>query len=233
MRRKKERVRLYRLKLARRCVVVLLLFICAFFCISLLKSPQIESDADSVSSFTSQKDAVLSVVPHEMSQEESVQEKLKLLEKEFPSGTYWNHRGVEIPDGSPNWAITTDIPCDHSTYGDAYCNRYNGATKEFFPQYDYLTQCLGFSSMLSDQIFGEDAPIKIHRDFNDLRPGDQIRLTGSWHSMLVIEKLENHVSVAECDEDAITCEISWGREISKNELMSYGEEIEYITRYTD
>ena len=86
MRRKKERVRLYRLKLARRCVVVLLLFICAFFCISLLKSPQIESDADSVSSFTSQKDAVLSVVPHEMSQEESVQEKLKLLEKEFPSG---------------------------------------------------------------------------------------------------------------------------------------------------
>lgn len=192
-----------------------------------------ESDTNPTLSLPTQEGVAPPSLSPEKSQDESVWEKLKLLEKEFPSGSYWNHRGIEISDSVPDWTITTDIPCDHSVYGDIYCNHYDGATKEFFPQYEHLIQCLGFSSMLSDRIFGEEAPIKIHRDFNGLRLGDQIRLTGSWHSMLVIEKTQNCVIVAECDEDATTCEISWGRKISKNELTSYGEEIEYITRYTD
>ncbi len=163
--------------------------------------------------------------------EEQVKEKLLELQEVFPDGRYWNHMGIELDPDEECWNYTTDIPCDHSRYGDRYCNRYDGVTKEFFPQYDHLTQCLGFSSMLSDKIFGEDAPITIYRDFDKVRLGDQIRLTGDLHSMVVIEKGDDYVKVAECDEDCETCMISWGRTLFKSDLASYGEEIEYMTRY--
>ncbi len=233
-RQRRERIRLHRLKLARKAVGLLLLLLIIFACANALQGIDDPSAKSKLPSrFMSEIWESKSPASTVSSLPKTVEDRLMELKEQFPPGSYWNHRGIDIEDGTPTWKIVTDIPCDHSAYGDTYCNRYNGATKEFFPQYDYLTQCLGFSSMLSDQIFGEEAPIRIFRDYNELRVGDQIRLTGSWHSMVVIEKEDDYVCVAECDEDSITCEISWGRKILRSDLAAYGEEIEYITRYED
>lgn len=87
--------------------------------------------------------------------------------------------------------------------------------------------------MLSDRLFGADAPVSMHRSYERLRPGDQIRLTAENHSMLVIGKNEAGVAVAEVNADYNTCQISWGRELSRETLEDYGEEVEYFTRYPD
>lgn len=233
-RQRRERIRLHRLKLARKAVGLLLLILIIFACANAFQGiddPSAKSKLPSSSlSEIGESTSPASAVP---SLPKTVEERLKELKEQFPPGSYWNHREIDIEDGAPTWNIVTDIPCDHSAYGDTYCNRYSGATKEFFPQYGELMQCLGFSSMLSDQIFGEDAPIRIFRGYDDLRVGDQIRLTGSCHSMVVIEKQEDFVRVAECNADYVTCEISWGRKILRSDLAAYGEEIEYITRYED
>lgn len=173
-----------------------------------------------------------SVPPIEESGGETLQTRLQELEARFPSGSYWNHCGYELSPGEESWSIVTEIPCDHEALGKEYCNSYRGATDEFFPFYDG-SQCLGFSSMLSDQLFGADAPVSMHRSYERLRPGDQIRLTVENHSMLVIGKSEAGVAVAEVNADYNTCQISWGRELSRETLENYGEEIEYFTRYSD
>lgn len=154
--------------------------------------------------------------------------KLEALREKFPDGKYWNHMSLEK---SPGPDSVTDLPCDHAAYGEAYCNSYNGATSELFPQYEDPCQCLGFASMLSDLVFGESAPVSIHRSWEQLRVGDQIRLTSEEHSMVVIEKSGDWVRVAECNADYQTCRIGWGRELSRQQLEDYGEELEYITRY--
>lgn len=210
-----------------------MLIIIVFACINALGADNSSVKSSSKFCFMPENKESESPTNVGFSLQNNIEECLKELEEKFPSGSYWNHRGADTKDEVATWELTTDIPCDHSTYGDTYCNRYNGATKELFPNYDYQTQCLGFSSMLSDQLFGVDAPIRVFRDFDKLRVGDQIRLTGSWHSMVVIKKENDYVCVAECDEDYITCEISWGRKLSRSDLEVYGEEIEYITRYKD
>lgn len=156
---------------------------------------------------------------------EDVESALAALRREFPDGSYWNHM-----DGEEEGAVT-DTPCQHSVYGEDFCNHYSGGTQALFPQYSPMCQCLGFAALLSDRIFGEDAPLRVHRDFNSLLPGDHIRLTEAQHSMIVVEKEEDGVTVAEVNSDYETCQISWGRFVSREELSSYGENIEYITRY--
>ncbi len=170
--------------------------------------------------------------PREELSEEGIRERLAELQEQFSSGKYWNHCGYELSPGEESWSIITETPCDHDLLGTEFCNSYHGATGEFFPFYDDL-QCLGFSSMLSDRIFGADAPVFMHRSYERLRLGDQIRLTGENHSMLVIEKWEAGIAVAEVNRDYNTCEISWGREIDRQTLEDYREEIEYFTRYSD
>lgn len=155
--------------------------------------------------------------------------KLAALRERFPDGAYWNHMGLEEEE----WSCTTvtHTPCDHGAYGEAFCNSYGGATAQLFPQFgESNVQCLGFSSMLSDELFGRDAPISIHRSYDRLRVGDQIRLTSASHSMLVVKKTADAVQVAECNADYSTCRIDWDREISRKELEAYGEELEYMTR---
>ncbi len=173
-----------------------------------------------------------SLAPGESSGEETIEARLAELEAQFPSGKYWNHYGYELSPGEESWGIVTDTPCDHAAMGKEYCNFYHGVTGEFFPFYEG-SQCLGFCSMLSDRIFGADAPVTMHRSYEKLRPGDQIRLTVEMHSMLVVEKTEAGVTVAEVNSDYNTCQISWGREISREKLEGYEEEIEYFTRYSD
>lgn len=159
--------------------------------------------------------------------EEEIRKKLSRLQETFPQGAYWNHTEGEADDPF----TTTGIPCEHAVLGDAYCHHYSGATQAFFPCYEPLSQCLAFASFLSDQLFGEDAPIFLHRSFSQLKSGDHIRLTGEEHSMIVVEKAPGSVTVAEVNSDYEHCQISWNRTVSREELEALGEEVEYLTRY--
>lgn len=163
--------------------------------------------------------------------EEEILVRFEELREIFPEGKYWNHRGVTVEDGAETCYIITDTPCWHGKYGDVYCNRYDGATKELFPEYGYLTQCLAYASLVSDYIFGEDAPLTVFYDYDQLQIGDHIRLTSVMHSMTVTEKTDEYVTVMEVDADGVQCLITWDRQITRATLESYGSNIMYITRY--
>ncbi len=160
-----------------------------------------------------------------------VKQKLSALQKKFPSGKYWNHRTSESTAGKAPWEIVTDNPCSHGSY--SYCNEYYGVSAIPVTGGTWSTQCLGFVNMLSDQIFGKDAPVRTFRDFSQLRPGDQIRLFDDVHSVMVVEKAADYITVAEVNADYVTCKISWGRKISREALESHGSSALYITRYKD
>lgn len=97
---------------------------------------------------------------------------LEDLRDVFPEGAYWNHVGVE----DWNEFTITDTPCQHDVYWDTYCNTYTGGIQELFPQFEPMEQCLGFAALLSDLVFGEDAPVSTFSDYTQLRVGDNIRL---------------------------------------------------------
>lgn len=163
--------------------------------------------------------------------QDKIARRLAELQAEFPSGKYWNHMGIELEPGADSSRYVTDIPCDHDVYGELYCNVYNGQTLELFPQYDYLCQCLGFASMISDDIFGADAPVYLFYDYDQLQVGDQIRYDEYEHSMIVISKTDEYVTVAEVNADYQDCLIEWGRKITRQELAELSWDSEYISRY--
>ena len=139
------------------------------------------------------------------------------LKEDYPDGAYWNYGGV------------TDTACSHSTKGEGTCNTYVGVTNDVYPFYVTGAQCLGFASMLSDAVFGKDAQVYLYEGFENIRPGDQIRLVAWDHSLFVIGKAEDYVVVAECNADYQTCKIAWGRKITRAELE--GTSVLYISRY--
>lgn len=161
---------------------------------------------------------------------ETAEEKLASLKEQLPEGKYWNHMDQDLPYGEETPFSVTDIPCEHSIYGESYCNFYNGATETFFP-YDTLCQCLGFASFLSDQLFGTEAPLHLFYDYSLLRVGDHIRLGEYEHSMTVIEKTEEYIVVGEVNEDYEDCLISWSRQLTYYELEELSWDSEYISRY--
>lgn len=154
---------------------------------------------------------------------------LEALREVFPEGWYWNHVGVE------NWDefTVTQYSCQHDLYWDTYCNTYVGATQTLFPQFYPLEQCLGFASLLSDLVFGEDAPLTVFYDYSQLRVGDHIRLELTEHSMTVLTVEEDGITVVECNSDYEHCRISWDRFLSWDDLAAYSYEMECITRYED
>lgn len=116
--------------------------------------------------------------------EQGVQTRLELLEDYFPNGMYWNHIGVDTSEMTADEIAmcVTDTPCNHSVYGYGNCNIYNGLMDDFFPQYGDEMQCLGYASIISDLLFGYDAPITEFYDFDELRIGDHIRM--GWYEPL-------------------------------------------------
>jgi len=171
--------------------------------------------------------------PWEISLTEAVVgDRLSRLEGMFPSGKYWNHMGGEPNGDKPSPFSVTDKPCNHTLYDEYYCNQYNGSMLDLFP-YSYLTQCLGFSCLLSDQIFGEDAPLYLLPESAPLRIGDHIRLQEYEHSMIVREVDEHGLRLAEVNADYEDCLISWEREFTWEEWENlYGWDVEYvISRY--
>lgn len=182
---------------------------------------------------------LVSIPPSLQTTEEIVAKRAEIqlhkLENYFVDGTYWNHFGVDVTGMSDEEIAlyTTDTPCAHSANGYEYCNVYNGVMAEYFPQYDYETQCLGFASLISDLIFGLDAPVTEFYDFDALRIGDHIRLADSEHSMIVteIDADADSVTVLEVNADYENCEITWGRTVTRDDLYATDSYVQFFTRY--
>lgn len=89
--------------------------------------------------------------------EENIKEMLAAAEKSMPDGTKW----------------------DESSF-------YNYGTK-VFGTYRYAYACSAFAGALSDYIFGKNAPVTAHQDFNNIKVGDVVWLkSGVWqHAVLV------------------------------------------------
>ena len=161
--------------------------------------------------------------------EEEVSATLESLRDTFPDGSYWNHMGLEEWDEF----TVTDSPCQHDLYWDAYCNTYTGGIQELFPQFEPMEQCLGFAALLSDLVFGEDAPVSAFTDYTQLRVGDNIRLELTEHSMVVLTVDGEGITVVECNSDYEHCRISWDRFLSWDDLAATSYEMECITRYEE
>lgn len=143
------------------------------------------------------------------------------LQKEFPKGKYWNH----IENSYTESSVTT-TPCNHKA-GVYRCNIYNSVSTRACG-FQIGGQCAGFASMLSDRIFGKDAPVRIFYNYDDIRVGDQARIDNNGHTVFIIEKTDDYVVVAECNADYKTCIINWGRKIPRSRLKGF-----YLTRWQE
>lgn len=85
--------------------------------------------------------------------------------------------------------------------------------------------CVGFAYAVSDAVFG-DAKAQIHKDYNNIKVGDILRINYDTHSVIVLEVRENSVIVAEGNYNS---KIHWGREIPKSKLVD--SESYITTRY--
>lgn len=161
----------------------------------------------------------------------SVSEKLSYLAELFEDGRYWNH----TPGEEPHSVLSvTDRPCSHSASGCASCNIYTGAMLEYFP--DFIgTQCFGYASLLSDLLFGADAPVSAHNDFSKLRVGDMIQLSETMHSMIVtdIDLEAETITVTQVNSDFETCRIEWNCALTRSALYESDDDIVFYTRYGD
>lgn len=85
--------------------------------------------------------------------------------------------------------------------------------------------CAAFAFYLSDLAFG-DSPARIHRDYDDIKVGDIIRVYNDTHSAIVLEVRPNSVILAEGNYNS---SVHWGREMSKSEIID--DESYIMTRY--
>ncbi len=158
----------------------------------------------------------------------SVSSKIALLRSFFPSGYYWNSHDFEdtVKNESKYQAAmhVSSVPC--SNFGNDYwCNAYNGITKKMFTYDGDNIQCLGFASMISDFFWGEETPIYVSNNIDDIEVGDHIRFISLEHSVTVISKSETSIKVVECNRDYEDCLIEWDREIPISYLLSQDFEI--------
>lgn len=104
--------------------------------------------------------------------------------------------------------------------------------KKYYCEANYTTGygCVALVFQFSDKLFGKKTLFKEFNDFtnieNEINPGDIIRLNGNSHSVMVIEKDEEGVTLVEGNyNDAV----HWDRHISYGELKQIGNY--YLTRY--
>ena len=144
-----------------------------------------------------------------------LQKKIFALKNKYPDGYYWNAHKK-----SKKYPAVSEIPCsDHESGRYEYC----------------IGQCAGFASLLSDEVFGEDAPKYVFTDKKKIKIGDYLRCLPG-HSVFVIDRVEKGevigydtwddenvkawdtvLTVAECNWDW-HCGISWGREIALSDI---------------
>lgn len=82
----------------------------------------------------------------------------------------------------------------------------------------YCYGCIAFAGEMSDRLFGKDAKVTTHRNFDKIKVGDHIRI-GDYHSVIVLAKGPDELMVVEGNYNS---SVHWGREITKSELKSSG-----------
>lgn len=96
--------------------------------------------------------------------------------------------------------------------------------------------CVAFAFILSDAAFGS-LPARMYAaggfEFDDIKPGDILRVSNDVHTVIVLEVNEAGVVVAEGNISTGDHQgkVHWGRAISKEEVMSNTSH--YITRYPE
>ena len=91
---------------------------------------------------------------------------------------------------------------------------------------------MAFLFTVSDSLFGS-LPARMVKpvDYESLRPGDLLRLNDNTHSVMIIDKLEDHVTVVEVMVDRRgVSRVYWGRTLSKSAVEA-GDYV--LTRYPD
>ncbi len=155
--------------------------------------------------------------------------RLEKLEKDFPSGYYYNHRVNKKQDTVTSlledrnegyWSSVTKYPClDHdgkAQVGTYDCNYFDGGY-----------QCHGFASMLFYEIFGvrQTAHGKIEKNTSQIKPGDLVRMDNDTHSAIVVSVKGDSFTVAECNigdsQERNSCKIRWGRECNVSDIDYY------------
>lgn len=77
--------------------------------------------------------------------------------------------------------------------------------------------CEGFALICSDAVFGSLPISSRHSNFDAVKVGDMLRINNDTHTVVVLEKRQNSVIVAEGNYNS---SIHWGREITRQSLES-------------
>lgn len=170
--------------------------------------------------------------------EDEARERMQELANYFLDGYYWNHYGSRSASNEEMLYSLTSIPCTHRQNGYFYCNQYCDGPETLSFTYGTLTQCMGYASLISDLTFGTDAPLTMHRDLNNIKIGDHLRLRDYEHSMIVsdIETGEDGAQIfhiTEVNADYENCEIDWERTITVNWLRCLRDDVRVYTRYAE
>ena len=139
------------------------------------------------------------------SDQSAAYDRIMAMQASYPEGTPWSNNDSHV------W-------CDiyYSEGSSTACSGYVGYG------------CVGFAMILSDAAFG-NAPAREIRQVNydAIRVGDIVRVNGDTHSVIILTKDADSVTVAEGNYNR---SVHWGRRISRSaiEAASY-----YVTRYDD
>ena len=89
--------------------------------------------------------------------------------------------------------------------------------------------CVAFALICSDAAFGDLPVSRKHSDFDAIRVGDTLRVNGNTHTVIVLEKKEDSVIIAEGNYNGA---IHWDRELDREKLE--GDRSFYVeTRYPE
>lgn len=91
--------------------------------------------------------------------------------------------------------------------------------------YSYGGGCAAFAFIMSDSVFG-DLKARKHTDFSHIKVGDIVRLDDNAHSVIVLQKEDNIITVAEGNYNS---SIHWGRKINLSDNSNGFTYV--ITRY--
>lgn len=97
-----------------------------------------------------------------------IQQKLDALRSKYPDGYYWNKLTP-----SEKYPDVTETPCPGHLSGD-----YSTC----------IGQCWGFANLISDEVFGENAPVKYGVTADTMKIGDHIRT--SHHSVIITDLIQ-------------------------------------------
>lgn len=159
--------------------------------------------------------------------------KLVELQTKFPEDKYWNHVG-STEDNSDGY---TDTACYlHKTAGVSHTYGTNGCVCNHFACTGHLsaTQCMGFANKLGYDVFGDTTWTKITsptaEQIADIRIGDIVRMDYDSHSVFIIARNGNVVTVGEANYTG-PCQISWDRtiDLSKANITYYERAANYDT----